>query len=164
MGNKLGFRGWFYFRQGWSIYFAFIFAAINTLVVTYYLAIENIPILKEVFPTFYVYFLIVSSVGIPLLILVGYIHFKRTKAYEAEADIFIEANPFALRMLVNTEVLVRLNLKLSQNILKLSKNEQLTENEIEETKIISNELTKHIQERSFKNKKDLAFLKKLTKS
>ena len=63
-------------------------------------------------------------------------------------------------MLTNTEVLVRLNLKLSEKILKLSKNEQLTENEIEETKIINDELTKYVQERSFKNKKDLEFFKK----
>jgi len=161
MGMNLGFRGWFYFRQGWSTYFAFIFAAINTMVVTYYLAIENIPVLKEVFPTFYVYLLVISSIGIPLLILVGYAHFKRTKAYRAEADIYYESNPFALRTLTNTEILVKLNLKLSKNILKLSKNEQLTENEIEETKIINDELTKYIQERSFKNKKDLEFFKKL---
>ncbi len=89
MRSNLGFRGWFYFRQGWSTYFAFIFAAINTMVVTYYLAIDNIPVLKQVFPTFYVYLLVVSSIGIPILILVGYVHFKRTKAYEAEADIFM---------------------------------------------------------------------------
>ena len=44
MKSNLAFRAWFYFRQGWSTYFAFIFAAINTLTVTYYLAIEKIPI------------------------------------------------------------------------------------------------------------------------
>ena len=47
MQKKSGFRGWYYFRQGWSLYFAFILAAINTLTVTYYLAIENLPFLKE---------------------------------------------------------------------------------------------------------------------
>jgi len=31
MPKHTGFRGWFYFRMGWSTYFAFIFAAINTL-------------------------------------------------------------------------------------------------------------------------------------
>ena len=49
--NK-GFRGWFYFRQGWSMYFAFLFAAVNTLTVTYYLAIERYPLLHDLFPTF----------------------------------------------------------------------------------------------------------------
>ena len=53
MGKKnLSFRGWYYFRTGWSTYFAFILAAINTLTVTYFLAIENYPSLKLVFPSF----------------------------------------------------------------------------------------------------------------
>lgn len=164
MGNKLGFRGWFYFRQGWSTYFAFIFAAINTMVVTYYLAIENIPALKQVFPTFYIYLLVVASIGIPLLIVIGYIHFKRTKAYEAEADIVYESNPFALRTIINTEISIQLILKLSENILKLSNNQELTEKELEETKNIHNELQKYLEERSFKNKKDLDYFKKLTRS
>ena len=38
--------------MGWGTYFAFIFAAINTLTVTYYLAIENYPVLKAIFPSF----------------------------------------------------------------------------------------------------------------
>ena len=41
--RSLLFRSWYYFRMGWSMYFAFIMAATNTLVVTYYLAIESIP-------------------------------------------------------------------------------------------------------------------------
>ena len=48
--NNLSFRGWFYFRMGWATYFAFIFAAINTLTVTYFLAIENYPFLTIIFP------------------------------------------------------------------------------------------------------------------
>ncbi|SVE64402.1 uncharacterized protein METZ01_LOCUS517256, partial [marine metagenome] len=43
MTKNTGFRGWYYFRIGYSSYFAFIFAAINTLTVTYFLAIENYP-------------------------------------------------------------------------------------------------------------------------
>ena len=52
MRQNIGFRGWFYFRQGWTTYFAFIFAAINTLTVTYFLAIQEYPFLNEIFPTF----------------------------------------------------------------------------------------------------------------
>ena len=75
MSRNVGFRGWFYFRQGWSVYFAFIFAAINTLTVTYFLAIENYPFLKEIFPSFFHYIVIVVTVGIPCLILIGYAHY-----------------------------------------------------------------------------------------
>ena len=52
MKRNLAFRAWYYFRMGWSTYFAFIFAAINTLTVTYFLAIDNYPFLQEIFPTF----------------------------------------------------------------------------------------------------------------
>ena len=51
------FRYWFYFRIGWSQYFAFIFAAINTLTVTYFLAIEKYPALQAIFPSFLQYVL-----------------------------------------------------------------------------------------------------------
>ena len=84
--GSTSFRSWFYFRTGWSVYFAFIFAAINTLVVTYYLAIENIPILQQVFPTFTHYIIATILVGIPVLIGVGYIHFKKSQAFKAESD------------------------------------------------------------------------------
>ena len=90
MRENAGFRAWFYFRQGWTTYFAFIFAAINTMVVTYYLAVENIPILQNIFPSFYVYLAITASIGIPLLIFVGYAHQKKTASYKTEADIYYE--------------------------------------------------------------------------
>ena len=102
MGKNLGFRGWFYFRIGWSTYFAFIFAAINTLTVTYYLAIDNYPALKEIFPSFEQYLLIIVSIGIPILILTGYSHYKKTKAFRSEVDIWIESNPYQARWLVNS--------------------------------------------------------------
>jgi len=161
MGNHLGFRAWFYFRNGWSTYFAFIFAAINTMVVTYYLAIENLPTLKEIFPSFLLYLTVISSIGVPLLIFVGYIHFKRTAAYKAEADIYYESNPFALRTLNNTEMLINLNLKLINNLTKLAKNDKLSENEIKEISELQKEYQNLINERTYKNKKDLEFFKKL---
>ena len=52
MKTKILFRAWYYFRTGWATYFTFIMASVNTLVVTYYLAIEKIPSLKIIFPTF----------------------------------------------------------------------------------------------------------------
>ena len=107
MSQSTGFRGWYYFRQGWSMYFAFIFAAINTLTVTYFLAIDNYPILTQIFPTFIHYIVIVVSVGIPLLVGIGYAHFKRTKAFRSETAIQAETNPFARRNLVNTDMTLK---------------------------------------------------------
>ncbi|MCV0411879.1 MAG: hypothetical protein K5782_02560 [Nitrosarchaeum sp.] len=164
MNKNLGFRGWFYFRQGWSTYFAFIFAAINTMVVTYYLAIENIPALKEVFPTFYIYFLFMSLIGIPILIAAGYIHFKRTQAFRAEADISWESNPFQLRMFTNSEILVKLNLQLIDKFIKFSQTGQIKEEELREIEKIKEELEKFVNTRSFQNKTDLDFFKKIRRT
>ena len=103
MKRNLAFRSWYYFRNGWSTYFAFIFAAINTLTVTYFLAIERYPFLHDIFPTFIHYVVILCLTGIPILILIGYAHFKRTSAYRSEADIGMEVNPYFRRILLNTE-------------------------------------------------------------
>jgi hypothetical protein len=144
MRNNLGFRGWFYFRQGWSVYFAFIFAAVNTLTVTYFLAIDNYPFLKDVFPSFIHYIAVIVLIGIPLLVLVGYAHYKRTASFKAEADIHIEANPHLRRILTNTEFMLTMSLQLSELSMKLMNNEKLTSDEMNNLKQLQIEFQKQI--------------------
>ena len=163
MNQNAGFRGWFYFRQGWTTYFAFIFAAINTMVVTYYLAIDNIPILKTVFPSFYVYVAIMISIGVPFLILVGYSHQKKTASYKAEADIYYESNPHALRTYNNVELLLQLNLKLF-NLLLLEYEKDNTSNEkLNELKKLKNEIDEYYVKRKGNREIDLSLFKKFSK-
>ena len=147
MRDNLGFRGWFYFRQGWSVYFAFIFAAVNTLTVTYFLAIDNYPVLKEVFPSFIHYIVVVVLIGIPLLALIGYAHYKRTASFKAEADIHIEANPHMRRILINTEIMLSMSLQLSELSMRLMNNEKLTGNEMDRLKQLQKEFQKQIDNR-----------------
>ena len=147
MTKHVGFRGWFYFRQGWSVYFAFIFAAINTLTVTYFLAIENYSFLKEVFPSFVHYVVIISAIGIPCLVFIGYAHYKRTPSFKAEADIQIEANPHFRRTLINTELLLSMFLEISQLTMKLSNNEKLTDKELDQLSKLQQKLNEHINKR-----------------
>jgi len=132
MRKKLGYRSWFYFRMGWSTYFAFIFAAINTMTVTYYLAIETVPILKEIFPSFSQYFIILSVIGIPILVLVGWVHYRRTAAYGSEAEIQVESNPYYYKAAPgwNREVLFPTLLQITEFMIKSSKNEKLGEEEV----------------------------------
>ena len=137
MKKTVGFRGWYYFRIGWSTYFAFILAAINTLTVTYYLAIENIPILQTIFPTFVTYVMIIVSIGIPLLIAIGYIHYKRSAAYSSETDVIAESNPYNYKLPPrgwNQSVNYPLYLLLTEMIIKSSKNEQFSDEELLEIK------------------------------
>jgi hypothetical protein len=151
MRNNLGFRGWFYFRQGWSVYFAFIFAAVNTLTVTYFLAINNYPFLKDVFPSFIHYVAILVLIGIPLLVLIGYAHYKRTPSYKAEADIHIEANPHLRRILTNSEFVLSMSLQLSELSMKLMNNEKLTSDEMNNLKQLQIEFQKQISGRRIRD-------------
>lgn len=140
--KTMPFRAWFYFRMGWSTYFAFIFAAVNTLVVTYYLAIERIPELKYIFPSFSIYATIMVIIGIPLLVLFGYAHFKKSQAYSSEADIGVESNPYYFKLPPGHQknVFVPLQLLLSQIVLKIATNEKLTAEEIDKLKDIQRQL------------------------
>ena len=164
MAKNLGFRSWYYFRTGWSTYFAFIFAAINTLTVTYFLAIENYPVLKEVFPTFTIYIIIIAGIGIPILTVVGYFHFKRTPSYRAEATVMYETNPFARRIFVNSELTLQINQKLIDLILRISKNEKISGDDISRIYEIQEKLNKFTEERTLSNKKDLNFMNKMDES
>ena len=147
MEKNLTFRGWFYFRTGWATYFAFIVAAVNALTVTFFLAIEKYPLLSVIFPTFFHYVVIVVGIGVPLLIIVGYVHYKRSKSFRAEQDILIETSPHIRRILQNTEVLLPSYLKITELIIKLSDNKKLTDKELEEVSKLQNLLNKHIKKR-----------------
>ena len=161
MVKNTPFRGWYYFRMGWGTYFAFIFAAINTLTVTYFLAIENYPILHEVFPTFIIYIIIVAAVGIPLLTLTGYVHFKRTPSYRSEMAINFESNPFVRRTLINSEFILEINQGLFTLLLKMQKGEKINDDVLEQAQKTQTEISSLVEKRTIFSKEDLDFLKKL---
>ena len=121
--------------------------------------------LKEVFPTFIIYVTIAVTIGIPLLVFIGYMHFKRTPSFRAEAVINFESNPFARRVLVNSELTLKLNTKLMELILKISQGEKISKEEILAATKIQDELETLVNER--KTEKfgerdiDLKYLKKL---
>ena len=164
MTENLLFRAWFYFRNGWSMYFAFIFAAINTLTVTYFLAIERAPALQTIFPSFFQYVAIVSLIGVPMLIGIGYAHYKRTKARKAEVDIGFETSTYQRRFIVNTEIILHLNLTLIEMLMSSTSGEKLTENEIKKIRAYKEDIENHIEQRTFTNEKDYQFFKKIDKT
>ena len=146
------------------MYFAFVLSAVNTLTVTYYLAVEKVPFLVEIFPTFVHYVLIFAAIGIPLLITTGYAHFKRTSARKAEVDISVETNPYMIRTLVNSEYILKLNLILSNTLLKIQSNQKLSETEIKELSSIQTELNSFMKDRNVSKERDLEFFRKMVGS
>ena len=157
MRKNLAFRSWYYFRIGWSTYFALIFASVNTLTITYYLAIENYPFLQAIFPTFEQYIAIMVCIAGPLLVTIGYVHFKKTKAYRAEADVWFETNPYTVRYLVNSELNLQLSLKLAKIIARMSKGEKLNDEQLEELTEIQKKFSEHVNSRTLDNKEDKEF-------
>ena len=134
----------------------------NTLTVTYFLAVDNYPSLKLLFPSFEQYIIIIIAIGFPLLILVGYAHFKsgRRGAFQSEVDILVENNPYQRRNTVNGELNLRLNLKLISMLMKISKKETVSEKDLQDIEKLYDEILTFSDERNLINNLDLDFLKK----
>ena len=115
--------------------------------------------IHQIFPSFSSYVVTLVTIGVSLLVLVGYVHWKKSGARKAEVDIGFETDPFRRRTLVNSELLVMMNLKLLKMLVKLSEKKTLTEDELNSIKELDEELSNMTSERSFRNKIDLDFLK-----
>ena len=150
---SMKFRLWVYIRIGWANYFAFIFAAITTLVTTYFLLIQDAQLIKEIFPTFTHYVITAILVGVPGLITIGYIHFQRSQSFKAESDIRIENNPHHRRILFNTEFLLEIVFRLNNLFLRKLNNEKLTEKELGEIYMIQEKIQDYKQHRTISDSK-----------
>ena len=158
MTKNSGFRGLYYFRHGWGNYAAFLVSALSTLTITYFLAIENYPPLEFIFPTFTNYALIIAAIGIPILASVGFIHWKRSGAMKAEIDISYEVNPYITRVIVDSELILKLNLRL-EKILGFIENGKLSDEQLDELKKLQNELNEFTSSRKFRSKDDWNYFK-----
>ena len=96
--TRLVTRSWFYFRIGYSTYLTFLLGYVSTFVTVYYLAIKDVPMLLNIFPHFLTFVIFGTIVGVPLSVLIGWLHLKRTSAWTAEVDIGIEANPYNYKL------------------------------------------------------------------
>jgi hypothetical protein len=67
-------------------------------VTVYYLAIKDVPMLLNIFPHFLTFVIFGTVVGLPLSVLIGWLHLKRTPAWTAEVDIGVEANPYNYKL------------------------------------------------------------------
>jgi hypothetical protein len=96
--SRLLSRAWFYFRTGYGTYLVFLLGAANTLTVVYYLLIRNIPQLQDYFPHFTTFAIIAVITGVPVTVLIGWLHLKRSPIYTSELDVGVEANPYYYKM------------------------------------------------------------------
>lgn len=96
--KTLPFRSWFYFRTGFSHYFAFLLSLGNMLTLTYYLAITDSPTLHSVFPSFQSYVILAIVVAVPILSFVGFLHMKKSLAFTSEQEVAAEAHPYNYKL------------------------------------------------------------------
>ena len=127
--KKIPFRSWFYSQTGYSQYFTFTIAVINMLTTTYYLAINQNEIIGKIFPTFSTYVVISSTIGIPLLVFLGYLHMRRSHIYKSQQDILQESSPYNYYLLpgIQKEVMAPLFYDLLELGRKSLSNEGITE-------------------------------------
>ena len=140
--KKYGFRAWYYFRMGYGIYWTFLFMGINTLTVTYYLAIERAPFLQEIFPTFIHYVIVIVIIGIPVLIFTGYSHYRKIPGYKAEVEVSAESNPFNFKLPPGfwLHVIMPYFRVQSDILMKLSENKPLSEEDIKKMKDLQSKM------------------------
>ncbi|MDE0091597.1 MAG: hypothetical protein OXP12_09690 [Thaumarchaeota archaeon] len=132
--TRRGFRTLFYFRTGYATYLIVLLGAVNVLTSTYFLAIDEVPLIKEIFPTFEIYVITAVLVAIPVVTVVGYAHYKRIGAHSAAMAINMQNNIFNYKFQpgFTREVFGPAYKMILRSVLKRSISEKLTDEEIGE--------------------------------
>lgn len=138
MKKSLTFRSWYYFRAGYSQYFGFILAMVNMLTLTYYLALNSNEIFAKFFPSFSAYVIISSMIGIPLLIIIGFLHMRRSRGFSSETEVVNESLPYNYKLPpgVQKEIIAPLLLQLLIFSRKSLTNDKISNEETLKTKEI----------------------------
>lgn len=100
---KIVFRSWFYFRTGYNLYLAFLIGFASNLVVLFKLGVTDNKYLAPLFPSLTIFTIIGLLVAVPIAIVAGLYHMKRTGAYAADASVSLEANPYIYKVIPGKE-------------------------------------------------------------
>lgn len=120
-------RSFYYFRTGYGIYLSMPIGMISLCTTVYYLAIQNVPALKSVFPGVLEFGAALVLVVYPSGVVTGWLHLKIMPFYRVEQQIQVEANPYSNRVL--TPVMV----PMWKILIELGKKEGLDVSEMEKT-------------------------------
>jgi hypothetical protein len=113
-----------YFRLGYSYYISFPLTILNFMTVTYYLMMERIPFLKDLFPNFITFTILLSLCLMPCSTILGYLHARRTTAMAMDSYVATRANPLnivptAITLRQTLELYRRLNIPISPEFMRL---------------------------------------------
>jgi hypothetical protein len=134
------FRAWFYFRQGYNLYLAFLIGFASNIIVLYRLGVSDIGWLHDIFPSLTVFIVFGLVIAIPVGILAGLYHMKRTAAFAADASVQTEANPYVYKTIgKEKEVFLPLWIITARSLAKvLEKQDTLTKEDRKELQEILN--------------------------
>ncbi len=142
--TDLVYRSWYYFRLGYGTYLAFVVGIFGTLITVYYLAIRSAPDLLFLFPHFWIFAVVGLVIGLPVSVLIGWAHIKRSALWSTEVDIGVEANPYYYKLTpgFQKDVYAPLYLEVLRLVRRLSERDRLLTEE-EKARII--EIEKHME-------------------
>jgi len=100
---KALFRAWFYFRQGYNLYLAFLIGFASNIIVLFRLGVEPNKTLLDIFPSLGIFTAVGLLVAIPVGILAGLYHMRRTAAFAADAAVQTESNPYMYKAIPGKE-------------------------------------------------------------
>jgi len=96
-GRKVLERSLYYFQQGYS-FTSLPFAFLGYASSIYYLAVQNVPFLLGLFPSFSS-FLLVAAATLPILCAaVGFVYMKRSWFFRAEQEVHAESTPWSYKL------------------------------------------------------------------
>jgi len=101
--RKVLFRAWFYFRTGYNLYLAFLVGFASNIVVLYRLGVSDNKYLAPIFPSLSLFTILALVIALPVGILAGLYHMKRTGAFAADASVATEANPYIYKLVPGKE-------------------------------------------------------------
>lgn len=103
--QNLLFKIWYYFRAGYSFYFAVAVSGLNALMILYFVVgdPDKVEWIRELFPHFLWFVLFAVVVGAPILIATGWFHYKR-QAYKSETSILFENNPYMFKLIGHQKI------------------------------------------------------------
>lgn len=85
MSNQFFRRRWLDFRNGHSIYLAFLLTFINFILITYNFAVEKVSVLSIFSDNIFAFTALFIAIYIPAAIIMGYWHRKKQYTVENEA-------------------------------------------------------------------------------
>ena len=89
------YRSWYYFRIGYGTYLTFPLGYIGFLALIYQYFVLPLNLNLGILTSNVVYFEIAVAFAMtPAGIILGYLHLKHTKAWTAEIEVGVEANPY----------------------------------------------------------------------